>query len=264
MEKPACYSERHASAFQEAGVADAYAFRPPYPPEVFEVLAQLLPTHPRRILDAGCGTGALARNLTAHAVPIDAVDISAAMIERGRQLPNGAHPLITWIVSPIETAALDPPYSLILAGESLHWMDWFSVLPRFAGMLEPGGQLVILDLAHQPTPWSGRVQQLIARYSTNQEYQRLDLVDELTRRNLFAERGRAVTAPWIFRQPVREYAESFHGRAACSRERMSAEDAAAFDQEITRAVAAYEREPVELPIVATIVWGIPSLPAPGK
>ncbi|HEU5086242.1 MAG TPA: class I SAM-dependent methyltransferase [Roseiflexaceae bacterium] len=261
MEKPACYSQRHASAFQEAGVADAYAFRPPYPPEVFEVLAQLLPAQPGRILDAGCGTGALARNLTGHGVPIDAVDISAAMIKHGRELPNGSHPLINWIVSSIETAMLDPPYSLILAGESLHWMDWFSVLPRFAGMLEPGGQLVILDLAHQPMPWSSRVQHLIARYSTNQEYQRLDLVEELTRRNLFVERGRAVTAPWMFRQSVREYVESFHGRAACSRERMSAEDAAGFDQEIASAVTAYEREAVELPIVATIVWGAPSPPA---
>lgn len=64
MERPACYSQEYASAFGEASVVDAYAFRPPYPPQVFDVLARLLPAHPQRILDVGCGTGALARHLT--------------------------------------------------------------------------------------------------------------------------------------------------------------------------------------------------------
>jgi len=46
---------QYASAFQEPSVADAYAFRPPYPPAVFDVLTRLLPATPQRLLDVGCG-----------------------------------------------------------------------------------------------------------------------------------------------------------------------------------------------------------------
>ena len=39
---------------------------------------------------------------------------------------------LTWIESPIETATLEPPYGLVVAGESVHWFDWELALPRFA------------------------------------------------------------------------------------------------------------------------------------
>ena len=45
----------------------------------------------------------------------------------------------------METAPLDPPYALVTAGESLHWMAWEVVLPRFAAALVPGGLLAIAD-----------------------------------------------------------------------------------------------------------------------
>ena len=41
----------------------------------------------------------------------------------------------------METAPLDPPYVLAVAGESLHWMEWSVVLPRLAEALEPGALL---------------------------------------------------------------------------------------------------------------------------
>ena len=55
MERPAGFGPQYASAFQEPSVADAYAFRPPYPPAVFDVLTRLLPATPQRLLDVGCG-----------------------------------------------------------------------------------------------------------------------------------------------------------------------------------------------------------------
>jgi len=257
VEKRSCYGQQHASAFQESSVADAYAFRPPYPPSVFDILTQLLPNPPRRILDVGCGAGALARHLTHIGIPIDAIDISAAMVSRGQQLANGTNPLIHWHVGPSETVGLNPSYSLILAGESLHWMDWHVVLPRLAQVLDTPGKLVILDLAHETMPWSHQLGQLIGQYSTNRTYQAVDLIKELTKRNLFIEQGRTTTAPWIFRQSIDAYIESFHGRASFSRERMSRVDAAAFDDRVRVAVEQYAHQAVELPIVATIVWGKP-------
>jgi predicted TPR repeat methyltransferase len=79
-----------AAAFSHAGVADAYQHRPPYPAEVFDVLQGLIAGRPRTVLDIGAGEGALARPLAALADHVDAVDISAAMVEAGRRRPGGA------------------------------------------------------------------------------------------------------------------------------------------------------------------------------
>src|SRR5215470_5570771 len=94
--KPACLGEHNASAFQDLSVAYAYRYRPLYPPVVFDLLATLIVDTPRRLLDIGCGTGALARHLVTMAEQIDAVDVSSAMIEQGRHLPNGDHPHLNW------------------------------------------------------------------------------------------------------------------------------------------------------------------------
>jgi SAM-dependent methyltransferase len=257
MDKPAGLGQRYASAFQEDSVADAYAYRPPYPPAVFDVLATLLPTQPRRLLDVGCGTGAIARHLTSLGVPLDAVDISPAMVARGRRLPGGDHALIHWLVGAIETIGLTPPYELITAGESLHWMDWQTVLPRFATLLAPHGRLAILDLGHEQVPWSEPLRRLIQQYSTNQDYQAIDLIAELERRKLFVVEGRYVTSPWPFRQPIDDYVESFHGRASFARERMMPQQAADFDHAVRTLVTEYRNDTVELQVIGTIVWGRP-------
>jgi ubiquinone/menaquinone biosynthesis C-methylase UbiE len=255
--RPACFGSRYASAFRESSVADAYGFRPPYPPVVFEVLATLLPTRPCRILDVGCGTGALARRLISFGVPIDAVDVSPAMIARGRCLPNGTHSLIHWMVGAAEEVPLTPPYDLVTAGESVHWMEWETVLPRFNSVLSPDGRLVILELGHQPVPWDDQLARVIRQYSLNQAYQALDLVNELEQRGLLDVEGRHETAPWAFRQSVEDYVESFHGRASFARERMRPDRATDFDRAIRTLVAAYQSDLVELPVVATIAWGRP-------
>src|SRR5438445_698680 len=70
--KPACHGEQSAAAFQDASVARAYQYRPPYPPETFRILANLILDMPRRVLDAGCGTGAITRHLVEM---VDHVDV---------------------------------------------------------------------------------------------------------------------------------------------------------------------------------------------
>ncbi len=259
MKRPACFGPQYASAFQEPSVADAYAFRPSYPPAVFDVLRKLLPATPQRLLDVGCGTGALTRQLTRLAIPIDAIDISPVMIAHGKDLPNGSNALIHWVVGAVETTPFTPPYDLITAGESLHWMDWEAVLPRFAAILAPHGRLVILELGYQALPWSEQLGLLIQRYSTNRDYQAVDLITELEQLQLFRAEGRTETPPWIFRQSVDDYIESFHGRASFARERMAIKDARAFDLQLRELVTAHTHGMVEQALIATIVWGKPLL-----
>lgn len=122
--KPKHLSRTYAEQFQEHSVVAAYVHRPPIPSPVFDKLLELLVDTPQAVLDAGCGMGAVARSLAPLVDRVDAVDFSSAMIEAGRQLPNGDRPNVRWIEGRIETVPLDPPYALIVAAGSLHWMDW--------------------------------------------------------------------------------------------------------------------------------------------
>lgn len=259
--KPAQWGPEHGSAFVEPGVAEAYRHRPPYPPDAIAALVALLtPSAPARVLDAGCGIGHVARPLAPLVERVDAVDIAPEMIAVGRQAPGGDHPHIRWICSPMETFAADPPYALIVAGASLHWMEWEVVLPRFAAWLAPGGALVLLDDQIEPTPWDEEIRPLIARYSTNRDFQPYStrtIADELMRRGLFRELGTRRIEPVAFEQPIAEYIEAFHARNGLVRERMGA-DAEAFDEAAAAILAPHCPDGrVRLYVGATLIWGLP-------
>jgi hypothetical protein len=61
--KPEFLGRRFATLFEDASVAESYRYRSPSPSQTFEIINGLLRDEPRRVLDAGCGMGALARLL---------------------------------------------------------------------------------------------------------------------------------------------------------------------------------------------------------
>lgn len=162
-----------AATFTSRAVAASYRHRPPYPPQAFDILAGLIADAPRTVLDLGCGTGFVARPLAPLVDRVDAIDISTAMIEVGKRLPGGDHARLTWIAGRAEDVALRPPYALITAGDSLHWMDWDRVLPRLADALSPNGALAILGVtgkvATDDQVFHQGVLNLIRRYTTFNE-----------------------------------------------------------------------------------------------
>jgi 2-polyprenyl-3-methyl-5-hydroxy-6-metoxy-1,4-benzoquinol methylase len=129
-DKPAGLREENAAAFLQESVARSYHHRPPYPRAVVDALLSLLEpgvaagaASGGAVLDLGCGTGALARDLVTLVGRVDAVDVSEAMIEVGSGLEHGDHRNLRWIRGRLEEAALEGPYDLAVAGDSLHWMD---------------------------------------------------------------------------------------------------------------------------------------------
>lgn len=255
--QPACYGPDHAAAFQHPDAARAYQQRPPYAPEVFDRLRGLVVGRPQRVLDVGCGTGFIARPLAALVDHVDALDIAPAMIDAGRRLPGGDHPRLRWIVGAAEDAALSPPYGLISAADSLHWMRWERALPRFAALLAPAAPLAILEHGWLPLPWGDALTPLVRRFSTNQGWRPVNLVDELERRGLFQAAGRVETSPWPFAQPLDAYVESFHGRSSLARARIGDAAANAFDEAVRQVVRPHTGDTVTLQLVTTITWGIP-------
>lgn len=260
--KPAHLGPQYGAQFSDTSIVSAYRHRPPYPGEVFSFLADLLPKGAGSVLDAGCGTGDLALGLLANIADIarlDAVDLSEAMISNGQQRPGGDDPRLHWQAAPIETATLHPPYALITAGESLHWMDWPITLPRFRDALLPGGVLAIAGRGQLPAPWSDAHLTIIQRHSTNLDFQPYNLVDELTSRGLFTVRGSRKTAPVTHTQSIDGYIESWHSRNGLSRDRMAPDAAAAFDRETRELLASLGHETtVTFEVVGSVTWGLPA------
>lgn len=258
LPKPKHLGDEYASQFSDPSVVAAYPHRLPYPPATFALITDLIATGPRLVLDIGCGTGDVARNLAPLVDRVDAADISAPMIELGRTLPGGDHPGLRWILGRAEEVAPDPPYALVTAGESLHWMQWDVLMPRLRALLVPGGVLALVDRGTQPEPWRPAMQALFPRYSTNRDFQPYELVDELVQRNLFTPLGEASTEPVELRQPIAAYVESFHSRNGLSRDRMAPAEAAAFDRALTELVAPHAQDgELVLRVAGRVRWGLP-------
>lgn len=266
LQQPKQFSYEYASIFQDASVVAAYPQRAPYPAEIFAILAELTDKTiaPCRILDAGCGTGQMTAGLLPYADQIDAVDLSAAMITAGKQMPYGADPKIHWIQGGIEVAPLQPPYALIVAAASLHWMPWAVTLPRLARAISPNGYLALVENSHLSAAWAEALMPIIAEYSMNQDFQPYSMVtvaQTLETHGLFRQVGVREAQPVHFRQPVDDWIMALHATNGFSRERMGEARAAEFDQKIRQMlVQSCPTGEVEEQIRARVIYGKPLAP----
>jgi SAM-dependent methyltransferase len=245
--------------FEDAEVASLYSYRPPYPQEVFAILEGLI-VEPRTVLDAGAGTGALARELAPRVTRVDALDPSAAMIAQGRALPGGSDERIRWITGRAEEATLDPPYGLITAGASLHWMDHDVVLPRFGAALATGAFVAVVDI--EPVYESGALADgilaIIRRYSpVKHRIETSEMLRTLTDRGLFTLEGQKRTAPASWEQSIDDALRSLHSTSSLSRLTLAAR-ADEFDADVRAAYALHGAERARTEICGYVAWGRPS------
>ena len=256
--KPSHLGLKYAEQFKDTSVVEVYHYRPPYPDEAIDKLVTLITDESRTILDVGCGTGDLSRRLVNEVQRIDAVDFSRAMIDKGRTLPDGDHAHLHWIYGRVEEVDLHPPYALITAGESLHWMEWDIVLPLFYRVLAPHAYLAIIERGAEQNPWDDDIRAIMPRFGTNKEYRPYDLIEELEQRHLFQKHGTLLTHPVPFVQSGEEYIQSIHSRNGFSRMRMGKEAADAFDEEVRKVLAPCLQDGLlTLSVTSRVVWGIP-------
>ena len=235
--KPELYDSSYAEWFKDPDVVAAYPSRPPYARAAIDFLSELTTDHPRRVLDIGCGTGDIARRLATLVDRVDAVDFSAGMIARGRELPGGTASNIRWIVARLEDAPLDPPYALVTAGESLHWMDWEIVLPRLADVLSPNGCLAIVGRDWEgPAAVRARIRPVLMRHSAVRVWQDVDLLRELQDRELLTLTGTRRFGPEPWQVTVEDYLECRHSQRSFARSAMGEAAARAFDTELRQAL----------------------------
>ncbi len=260
LPKPKYLKPENAVRFKQVGVVERYHLRLPYPPAIFEMVANLITDEPRTVLDVGTGTGEIARQLINRVERVDAVDFSQAMLAKGKQLPNGDSPKLHWIYGPIEEVALQPPYALITAGDSMHWMNWELLFPRFRQLLTPNGFVAMIHRQELPAPWQTELNELISRFSTpGYGYELFDLNEELEKRGLFQKFEEESTALITSKQSVEDYIACFHSRSSLALESMRAEAATAFDTELRKLVSKWSKDDyLELQTVGSVFWGKPT------
>jgi SAM-dependent methyltransferase len=244
--------------FADDEVAALYRYRAPYPPEVFAILEDLI-VEPRVVLDVGAGTGALAREIAPRVARVDAVDPSAAMIAQGRAMPGGSDAKIRWITGRAEEAPLDPPYGLITAGASLHWMEHAVVLPRFRASLAPEGFVAVVDIepVYERGALADTILAIIRRYSpVKNRIETSEMLKTLTDRGLFALDGQKRTAPVPWEQSIDDALRSLHSTSTLSRVTLGAR-VEEFDGEMRSAYALHGVERAHSEICGYVAWGRP-------
>ncbi len=245
--------------FADREVAALYRHRAPYPKGIFDILARLL-VEPRTVLDAGAGTGALARELVGIAGRVDALDPSAAMIAEGRRLPHGDDPRLHWLRGRAEDGPTNPPYGLITCGASIHWMDPLVTLPRFRAMLAPGARLAIADTenVHPSAPFREEALEVIRRYEPLTDHKSTrDVLDDLVARGLLVIEGREAVPPMPFEQSVDEYL-GFLGSTSTLNPAILGDRASAFEQEMRGVLSHHGIERVRYDVVGGVAWGRPA------
>ena len=108
-------------------------------------LLSVVPANAMDVLDVGCGLGRLTSALATRNRDVLGVDLSPAMIERAR-LTVG-RPGVSFLCG--DFLQLDfgaQRFDCVVSGAALHHMSQDAGVVRMAGLLRPGGRLIIHDL----------------------------------------------------------------------------------------------------------------------
>jgi ubiquinone/menaquinone biosynthesis C-methylase UbiE len=119
-----------------------------YRPVHDAVLERIDGTQPNVVLDLGCGTGQLTRRLTERFpdASVVGVDYSAGMLGEARTRLGPDSMLVRADAQqlPFRSTSVD----VVVCTESFHWYrDQHGALAGLAGILRPGGRLVIASIA---------------------------------------------------------------------------------------------------------------------
>ena len=256
--RPPAWSPQNASAFTLPGVVERYHLRAPYPSNLTPFLRGLAVPEADALLELGCGTGEISRSLAPYFARIDAVDVSGRMLERARAMTNGDHAAIRWIEARAEKAPLAGPYALAVAGASLHWMEWERVLPLIARHLAPTGVLAIVGARDVPPPWADGLREAASRYSVIRDWQNADLIGLLESRGLFEAIDKRLLELEPYTRTIDEYIAAQHATSGLAADRMTAEDARAYDDEVRALVVPFASEgKLNLASYVEADWGTP-------
>lgn len=114
------------------------------------LLAQLGDINPARVIDAGCGPGAMSRYWRAQGCDVTALDLSPAMLAEARQQQSAAR----YVAGDIEALPLaDATFSLAWSNLAVQWCDDLrQAVGELHRVTEPGGHIAFTTLADGSLP----------------------------------------------------------------------------------------------------------------
>ncbi|ETX02311.1 MAG: hypothetical protein ETSY1_04015 [Candidatus Entotheonella factor] len=251
---------RFGASFEDQDVVKRYIHRAPYPDEVFCKIVDLAPER-RSMLDLGCGPGTIARRLASQFERLTALDASRAMLDLGRQLPNGKAANIHWMEGLAEHVTyVGYPYDIIVAAESIHWMDHQYLFPKLCNLVTDAHIFAVVegDEACQP-PWQTEWEAFLARwirYATHRPYQPVGHEPFLRRYEEWVE---VLGEQYFISKPIVQDVDHF---IACQHSRNTFAPSAlgsamtAFDRELAELLGPYATEnKIEYIVKTRVTWG---------
>jgi 2-polyprenyl-3-methyl-5-hydroxy-6-metoxy-1,4-benzoquinol methylase len=118
---------------------------------LWRLVAEVLPSRPGRVLDIGCGTGALSLAVAQAGHDVTAIDPDPSALELAERSAHEARPgrlayhrgdVATWVAD-------EAGFDVVVASRTLHHVRQpAAALDRVRRWLRPGGQLVCIDFFH--------------------------------------------------------------------------------------------------------------------
>ena len=118
---------------------------------LWRLLAEVLPSPPARVLDIGCGTGALSLAMAQAGHDVTAIDPDPTAIELAERSAHHAGPVqLAYHRSDVAAFVADEAgFDVVVASRTLHHVrEPAAALERVRRWLRPGGQLVCIDFFH--------------------------------------------------------------------------------------------------------------------
>lgn len=127
------------------------------------LLASLGELAGRRVVDVGCGCGALSLELARRGARVTGVDVSRPMLARARERAAAEGLSIPFVRADAETHALDEPVDLVVSRFGvMFFADPARAFQNLAGWLAPGGEVGFLTWQEpRSNPWMADVQAVV-------------------------------------------------------------------------------------------------------
>lgn len=152
-----------------SGLQDIYnAARPTYPATSLSHLKSLINSDSPEIIDIGCGTGILTRQLqtTIPNAKIQGCDINADMVAKAKL----ASPDIHFFENIAEDLPFgDNKFNLITVAQAIHWFDRPKFYPEMLRILKSGGTLALIEnnRSWQTDEFFAKYEDLLEAHSPN-------------------------------------------------------------------------------------------------
>jgi SAM-dependent methyltransferase len=120
-----------------------------------------------RVLDVGCGSGAITRGIAAAVGPAGEVvglDLSPHLVERAAELSTG-QPNLRFEVGSVLDAPYGAEFDVVTAARVLQWLAHpLAALRAMVSLARPGGWVVVLDYDHLKAEWEPAPPPAFARF----------------------------------------------------------------------------------------------------